>query len=46
MKENDKSMKQGARIIAELVDLMWYLAVTTTYHYIIMRARPENIKLY
>ena len=38
-------MKQSARIIIELVDLMWYLAVTTTYHYIIMRARPESIKL-
>ena len=39
-------MKQSARIITELVDLMWYLAVTTAYHYIIMRARPESIKLY
>lgn len=39
-------MATNARIIAKLVDLMGYLAVTTTYRYIIMRARPENIKLY
>ena len=36
----------GFTLTGALVDLMWYLAVTTTYHYIFMRARPESIKLY